>query len=346
VELTIVVGTGRCGSTMLSRVLHLHPEVLSVAEFFSSLAVGRELPVHDMDGQELWGYLSRPAEQMDGLIRDGLRPPELRYPYGWGRFDVSAGVPVICHCLLPNLTDDPDWLYDKLAADVPSWPRRTAADQYRAFFRHLAVLLGRRIVVERSGASLPRIRRMRELFPEARFVHLHRDGPDCALSMSRHPSFRWQTLAAAAVLRSKLPLDTPLEQVQAALPERLKGLICPPYDSEKFMSYPIPVALFGERFWSWMVREGVDALREMPAGTWTSVKYEQLLANPETELTRLAGFIGVAVTPRWLATARELMDPSRTGQAAARLDPQTLASLRRACEPGTKAILASTGSAR
>jgi hypothetical protein len=24
----------------------------------------------------------------------------------------------------------------------------------------------------------------------ARFVHLYRDGPDCALSMSRHPAFR------------------------------------------------------------------------------------------------------------------------------------------------------------
>src|SRR5438105_13834625 len=194
-DLTIVVGTGRCGSTMLSRILGRHPDVLSVAEFFSSLAVGRELPTHDMDGEELWQYMSRPADQMDALMVAGLRPPELRYPYppeGTGRFSPATGVPVICHCMLPNLTDDPDTLYDKLAAEVPNWPRRTAADQYRAVFGYLAALLGRRVVVERSGASLPRIRRMRALFPEARFVHLHRDGPDCALSMSRHPSFRWQ----------------------------------------------------------------------------------------------------------------------------------------------------------
>jgi hypothetical protein len=35
VPLTIVAGTGRCGSTMLSRVLQVHPDVLSISEFWS-----------------------------------------------------------------------------------------------------------------------------------------------------------------------------------------------------------------------------------------------------------------------------------------------------------------------
>ena len=31
---TYVVGTGRCGSTMLSNMLREHPKVLSISEFF------------------------------------------------------------------------------------------------------------------------------------------------------------------------------------------------------------------------------------------------------------------------------------------------------------------------
>ena len=36
-QLTFVVGTGRCGSTLLSRLLREHPDVLSMSEFFSTL---------------------------------------------------------------------------------------------------------------------------------------------------------------------------------------------------------------------------------------------------------------------------------------------------------------------
>ena len=40
----------------------------------------------------------------------------------------------------------------------------------------------------RSGSSLPFVSVLRQLFPEARFVLQYRDGPDCAMSMSRHVS--------------------------------------------------------------------------------------------------------------------------------------------------------------
>ena len=38
-QLTFVVGTGRCGSTLLSRLLREHPDVLSMSEFFSTLRI-------------------------------------------------------------------------------------------------------------------------------------------------------------------------------------------------------------------------------------------------------------------------------------------------------------------
>ncbi len=38
-QLTFVVGTGRCGSTLLSRLLREHRDVLSMSEFFSTLRI-------------------------------------------------------------------------------------------------------------------------------------------------------------------------------------------------------------------------------------------------------------------------------------------------------------------
>jgi hypothetical protein len=88
-------------------------------------------------------------------------------------------------------------------------------------------------VVERSASSLHLIPLLHAQFPAARFVHLYRDGPDCALSMSRHPAFRREILAIGAVRTVKLPAGSTLQQVNDALPSASRGLICPPYDARK-----------------------------------------------------------------------------------------------------------------
>jgi Sulfotransferase family len=345
VSLTFVVGTGRCGSTMLSRILHENPEVLSVSEFFGVLkgATRRQhFPVEDMDGQELWQLLSERDLIFDAMIRDGLRTPEMCYPYGSGRFDPVTGVPRISHSTLPMLSDDPDGLFDKLAAEVPAWSKGKAADQYRALFCYLAGVLGRHAMVERSGSSLSLVPLMREQFPEARFVHMHRDGPDCALSMSRHPGYRFWGLGMEAARANQSPSVSLRaawwDEIRAALPEQFEGLLSPPFDAERFMAYPIPLAFFGG-LWSSMVCDGMASLGELPSDVRTSIKYEDVLVRPEQELARLADFLGVQMTPQWLSAAMKIVDPRRSGTAA-QLESSALASLEAACEPGEAAIAA------
>src|SRR5213076_1718239 len=158
--------------------------------------------------------------------RDDLRwPPDRRDALPGNRpVRPVSGIPLVSHYVLPMLGADPDWLFDELAAEVPRWPRRPAAAQYRHLFGYLAKTLGRPVVVERSASSLHLIPLLHAQFPAARFVHLHRDGPDCALSMSRHPAFRREILAIGAVRAVKLPAGSTLQQVNDALPERFRGL--------------------------------------------------------------------------------------------------------------------------
>ena len=110
-QLTFVVGTGRCGSTLLSRLLREHPDVLSMSEFFSTLriaaAAGRAgFPVGDMDGVQLWRLLATPFPMLDAMVSDGLRTSEMLYPAD-GRFGPATGIPLVSHYVLPMLGRTP-----------------------------------------------------------------------------------------------------------------------------------------------------------------------------------------------------------------------------------------------
>jgi hypothetical protein len=338
-RLTFIVGSGRCGSTMLSRMLTRHPDVLSVSEFFCTLTPGSaDLPLGKVNGQQLWRVLSSPEPSLDGIVRDGLATPELCYPYGRGRFNVDTGVPRICHMTLPTLTDDPDAMFDKLAAEVPTWPTRSAAEQISALFDYLANLQGCQVVVERTAGSLLFTEWLHRQFSGARFVHAYRDGPDCALSMSTHPGVRLMALMEQAGLLDRGPAR---RSARSAMSPQLRELLTPPIVMRRVMAHPAPpLAVYG-KLWSRMMISGAAALRRLPPGTWMTMKYEDLLGAPERELTRLAELAGASARPDWLAASRATVDAGRSGQAA-RLDPETLAALRAACQPGVQA-LASAG---
>jgi hypothetical protein len=339
VNLTFVVSSGRAGSTLLSRILHAHPDVLSVSEFFACLqGVLRRVPYpgQDMDGQELWRILSAPDPIADALVTNGLTSPEMFYPYGRGRFSPKTGIPIICHSTLSLLSDEPDTLFDNLAAEIPGWPRRSAPDQYRAVFGYLAGLLDRNVVVERSGGSVNSIDLLRDQFPEARLVHMHRYGPDCALSMSRFPMFQVGVVTYLAARSAGLPGGASWQRIQDALPGRFAGLLSPPYDFSRLTEFEFDLEYFGT-LWSGMMTGAVAALDAMPTNQWDTLGYADLLADPEPELTRLAPVFGVTATPQWLATASRMVDRSRPGRSAW-LGREDQATLLAACEPGMAAL--------
>ena len=330
---TFVISTGRCGSTLLSRMLRLHPEVLSLSELFSTVRARRPFD-GSPDGAEFWRLLSAPDPAVDVMVTAGLRVSELIYPYATGRFDPAGGVPAICHMTLPMLTDDPDALHDELAAEVPSWPARPVAEHYRALFALLAARFDRPVVVERSGGSLNMLPGLRATFPEARFVYLTRDGADSALSMSRHAGFRLMLVGRAAARATGVRGPEQLgPDRMPLLPPEIGRMLADPAELPRLMSRDVPVTAFGA-LWAEMTREGADELLRLPAGTWTMLAYEQLVSDTRAQLTRLAGFLGVPASRSWLTSAAALVDHDRP-VAQERVDSRLRAALRRSCAPGT-----------
>ncbi|GAA1984028.1 sulfotransferase [Amycolatopsis minnesotensis] len=328
-----VVGTGRCGSTALSRVLNLHPEVLSVNELLSSLAPGT-FPDGELTGAGFWKLLAEPNPIIDAMLRDGTPVPELLYRRG--RFAPGAGVPVISAMVLPHLTDDPDGLFDELADVVPSWPSRPISAHYEGLFAWLCDRFGRRVAIERSGFSLQWITTLVERFPAAKLVHMVRDGPDCALSMSRHPGFRLvvlenriKELTGVATMPELTAADI------ASLPPGLAKVPSASFDPA-VLAQPLPLAEFGD-LWSRLVTDGVRDLAPVPAPNRLTLSFEDLIGDPRTELTRFAGFAGVDPIGSWLDAGRALLDRGRLGGARS-LPPDELAELRERCAPGARAL--------
>ncbi len=341
--ITFILSTGRSGSTMLSKILQLHPEVLSLSEFFVSLQRAPfewVLPTEPIDGAELWELMTGADPIADAMIMAGLKNDEMLYPYDSGRFSPASGIPNIMHSTLPVLTDDPDVLYDKLAPVIPTWPRRPAAEQFSQLFGFLAELLGRPVIVERSGTSLALVDQLKVQFPDARYVQMYRDGVDSSLSMLRHPMFRFPGLISVLATEAGLPQSASIKEITEALPDKAPGLISPPFDAARFMAYDIPPELYAKT-WSLLTANGIEELAPLPPQAWTLLSYEALLADPGTELSRLAEFLGLPALPGWLDGARRMIDPMRAG-AATKLDPDLLARLRACCKRGEDA-LASAG---
>ncbi|NSC20074.1 sulfotransferase, partial [Streptomyces albus subsp. chlorinus] len=313
--LTFVVGTGRCGSTALSQVLRLHPSILGLSELFATVEPGA-LPDEPLDGAEFWRLLASPRPFADRMIRDGTPVPEHLYPHSPGRFAAGGGqgVPALCLTTLPHLTDDPDALFDALRPALVARSRGPAAGHYRALFAELAAHCGGRAVVERSGYSLPLVPALRRHFPEARFVHLYRDGPDCALSMSRHPGFRLIEFLAGRARHHRATghhhARDPLAAQEPASLERL--LADDDFDLRAALDQPIPLARFGA-LWSRTITEGLAHLDALPPGFCVPLAFEELLDAPERELTRLAAHLGVEPDPGWLGAASRLLDGDRRG---------------------------------
>ncbi|MGI5185448.1 sulfotransferase domain-containing protein [Dactylosporangium sp. CA-152071] len=225
--------------------------------------------------------------------------------------------------------------------DVYRWPTRDLRSHYLSLFNWLAQHFGGRITVERSGYSYRWLTHLRRTFPEGRYIHLYRNGPDCALSMSRHAGFRCLMLRRMA---SQLLGIDDFDLTAAHAPMLPAGLAMAAghhYSKELLFDESISIESFG-LLWSELVCEGVRQLQEFGQDSVLHVSYEALVANPAFQLERMVDFIGAAPTTGWIERSSSLLSNHQAGNAV-NLPAAEYAALRRACAAGAEAIRAIAG---
>ena len=320
---------------MISDVLNLHPDVLSLSEVFSLLGP-LALIRRRLSGKAMWDLCSRQNPAQRVLLSADAMPSEILYPFDGpqARYATSDVPPILC-AMLPHLTPDYERLYDELEPIVRGRPRANLADQYRHLFEWLRERLERRVWVERSGGSLMSMPRLRRLFPEARVVHVYRDGRDTALSMSRHPAF--QIMLATLDKLQRLGIR-PLENTAEA---GLVGSLL----AQLFLRLVNPARMIGREFdltaygslWSHMILRGQKLLAELPQERVLSLRYEEVMQRPQEKLRELITFIDPSLSSdTWLQEAARIPRPSASRYLS--LDPETQRRLTEVCAPGLEAL--------
>ncbi len=303
-EGTIVLSTGRCGGTMLSRMINDNESVLSLNEFFFALGWAA-INNPRLSGARYWKAL-RDAPNFMGIYRDPEsyvhipsevinRPDDGGWPH--------ADCPSIALMTLPHLSDDPRSLLAELDEVVETWPKRTVMEHNHALFDHLRKRYGKRTWVERSGnAAILLTPEIGRGFPDAKFIHMIRDGRDVALSMHNHMFFNIFNEYFNIVRRMGFdmyqtePRRRPLLRVAAAVLARLTTYKMSARNRrdallEKASTPTIENLRDLGRNWSDCVLAADRFLSRVPKDRVHVLHYEDLLTDPRRHLREVINFV-------------------------------------------------------
>ena len=327
-----VVGTGRCGSTLLSRMLAANPRVLSVFEFFNGLDMGLRFSAEPQDGKDFAALIAREQPFVTAVLRRGYKVAEITYPFGTrAKYRRDDPLPWILVALLPRLSEDPDSLFDEVVAFAAGLPRQQLSAHYRQLFEWLTARLGREAWIERSGSSIEYLGSLHECFPQARFLHLHRDGPEAALSMREHHAYR---LPISLLYQAPTDDGVPASELG---PIDLDAPPDPQDPISRILGSRPPAEYFG-RYWTDQIVRGFRALGRLNADQYLEVRFEDLVSAPRDTLRVISDFLELDPDrDGWIERAAALVrgvPPPRFAQLPA--DEQE--RLAEACRPGRQLV--------
>lgn len=321
---------------MVSDVLNRHPRFLSLSEFFSFVGLKAFLR-RRVDGAYMWRLYSQQQNRSRLMLRG--RYGELLYPVDApdARFSQDDVPPILC-ATLPHLTEGYEALYDELGPVVRGQPKQSPANHFRRHFEWLGERFNRRVWAERSGGSLLFASRLLRQFPEARVIHVYRDGRETALSMSNHYLFRMIVATLRAFQRVGIDMMEAMargrhwDRVSPWLEPFVSAFFRPerlPYDKLTLTDFAT--------FWSGMVERGQRIFSQLPPERFLPLRFEEAQANPEEQFRRLIRFISPELEDEaWLREASAIPRPTRS--RFAKLEPADQDAVARACRPGLELL--------
>jgi len=319
----------------MSNLVHLHPEMTSISEFFACLEP-RAFILREPDGKQFWKLLSTVWPGVRKALTAENCPDEFVYPLENGLFD-NEHLPPILRVTLPFLFDDPDRVYFELKPVIEARPKAPLAEHYRFLFDWLSAKTGRPVWIERSGASLSMVRAVHNHFPRAKLVHVYRDGRDVALSINNHPGVRafahnWVRFRKIGIDLMRKPFELSSNRLIACAEPLAQHIV----NLDKQLVTPLPLKDIGA-FWSAMVEIGMDHLDKVPAEQKFDIRYEELVREPVDHLREFIRFVDRGLECEdWLYRAAQMPRSGRSNWTDLPRADQD--ELTRACAPGLERL--------
>ncbi len=314
-----ITGTGRCGSTILSRMLMLHPDALILREFLAMLDF-RMLDHGEVSGDGLAVILNGDLHPLILFLQRGGTLPEILYrlsekekkqPY-WSRPGITLGA-------LPYISDEPDELH----ADMIEWAKRQPTAplrvHYPKLFRFIAEKTGRSIPIEASAAGNIDL----EVFPNSRILQIHRSGPEVVLSMCAHPWFRM----LSSILIDPLSEEEFQVAVECSAPEETDPILKRLNKDDREL-YPVLIKIYTS-----IIAQNYRVLQHVAPENYMEVNFEEFAADPKPQLRRIAAFFELPdIGERWMDEAADMIRPVKLRLPEQPKDIQVM--LKNACFAG------------
>jgi hypothetical protein len=185
-----------------------------------------------------------------------------------GRYELAVGVDA--EALLTAITRDPSFGEWQMSAEDlrQLWLESSPVDvpeAFRQLYARYAAARGKRYAGDKTPANVLHVKLLADSFPEARFLHIIRDGRDVVPSlMDMH------------------------------------------FGPDRFGAATL--------FWRDRVSRGREGGRRVGTDRYREVRYEDLVANPESVLREVCSFLGLTFEPKMLEyheRADELLDGLR-----------------------------------
>lgn len=247
IQAFFLIGRARSGTTWLRSVLNSHPEIMCWGE-------GR--------------FFERSFERRDfeGLSPKNMPPSSLYRA-------------ILQSTLLRAWIDDSVWARGRKTDEHLDNLTRLAVDYFLA---EQLSKTNKRIVGDKTPfVSAEIVEEISAVYPEARVIHIIRDGRDVAVSLMHH---MWNNAKSEGGVYDLEPEELDKRHAHRA------GTLIPPADSLFTKERLIRIAT------DWCTEVG-RATRDGPTllgGNYTEVRYEDLLERPVEETRRLLEFLGVA----------------------------------------------------
>lgn len=278
-----------------------YPDACSIFEYFNGLDATRRFSA-TLDGPAFAELIAAEQPFVTAVLRRGYPVSEITYPFdAGGRQGRGDPLPWILVSTLPRLTDEPDALFAEVIAFARSLAEAPVVEHHRALFDWLTHRLGRALWIERAGSSIDYLGSLYESFPEASFLHIHRDGRECALSMREHHAYR---LPISILYQAPTDDGVPLAQLGPL------DLHAEPTGDDPISRVLAsrPSADYFGRYWNDQIERGFAALPHIAPGRRAEVRFEDLVADPRGELGRIAGFFDLDPTrDGWIERAAALV---------------------------------------
>lgn len=306
-ENAFIVGTGRCGSTLISEIVRKQGDFCSISEFFFLQGGRGAFTSSNFDGAAFWNWLNSLRDTTaEAALNSNSGFPEI-LEYTIDENTLKKKIHPLNSVLIPHLNIENTQILNELELSIKANPALDIYSHYSRTLDTIASLSGKRNWVERSGGSIHYPHELLRVAPTSKIVHIYRNGVDCSLSMANHSYYKL--------------IFNELSSSQNK--------------AHRSDSADLPLETIGD-IWSRLSIISVEFLTNLPNNQVHHLNYDELIDEPALCIEKLLNFLEIETNSEQIELLSNLIvrQPSRRLQYSS----SHIEALENSCKPGSDAL--------